>query len=63
MELRIRRMGWVKRMTVQLQKDDVSNQQVLAAIFGQTRLDKHSGMTSDEKLTIFAHFMGKAVPR
>ena len=50
----MRRLGCVRRTTVQLQRDDVSHQQVLSAIFGQNRLNKYTCMTSDEKLTIFA---------
>ena len=33
-------------MTEQIQKYDVSHQQVLVSIFGQLRLDKHPCMTS-----------------
>ena len=40
MELRIRRLGWAGRVGEQDQKDDPSHQQVLAAISGQTRVDK-----------------------
>ena len=53
-ELRIRLLGWAKRMAEQIQKDDRSHQQVLAAIFGQTRLDKFPCVTSEGKPTIYA---------
>ena len=58
MELRIRRLGWAKRVTEQLQEDDLPQQQVLAVIFGQTRLDKFTCMTSHGELTFHCHFMG-----
>ena len=41
-------------MAEQTQKDDLSHQQLLAAIFGQTRLDKFSSMTSEGKLIVHA---------
>ena len=54
MVLRIRRLGWVKKMAEQIQNDDLAHQQVSAATFGQTRLDKHPCMTDDGKLTFYA---------
>ena len=41
-------------MAEQIQKDDPSDQQVLAAIFGQTRPDKCHCMTNEGKLTVHA---------
>ena len=54
MELRIRRLGWAKRMAERIQKDDLSHQQVLAATFGQTRLNKYPCVTSEGKPIIYA---------
>ena len=52
-ELRIRRLGRANRVGEQIQEDDLSHQQVLAAILGQTRFDKHTCMTNDGKLTLY----------
>ena len=41
-------------MAEQIQKDDLAHQQVLAAIYGQTHVDKYPGMTDDGKLTSYA---------
>ena len=41
-------------MAKQVQKYDLAHQQVLAAIFGQTRLDKYPCMTEEVKLTSYA---------
>ena len=60
-ELRIRRLGRAKKLAQQIQNDDQTHQQVLAAIFGQTRLDKYPGMNDDGKLTTLCHAVGKAV--
>ena len=48
-----------KRMSEQIQKDDLSRQQVLAAIFRQTRLDKYQCMTSEAKRIIYATLWAK----
>ena len=57
MELKIRRVGWAKRMA------DSSCQQVLAAIFGHACTDKYPSLTSEEELTAHATPWGKAVSR
>ena len=54
MELRIHRLGLAKKIADQTQRNDLAHQQVLAAIFGQMRLDKHPGMTDDGILTFCA---------
>ena len=57
MELRIRLLGWAKRVAEQIQDYDVSHQQVLAVFFfflRQTRLDRQPCMTSHGKLTFEA---------
>ena len=54
MELRIHRLGWAKKIAEQTQRNDLAHQQVLAAIFGQTRLDRHPGVTDDGILTFCA---------
>ena len=51
MVISIRRLGWAKRMAEQIQKYDLSHQQMLAAIFGQTRLDRCSCTTNERRLT------------
>ena len=51
MELRIHRLVWAKKIAEQIQGNDLAHQQVLAAIFGQTRQDTHPGMTDDRILT------------
>ena len=51
MKLRIQRLGWGKKTAECLQNDDLCHRQVLAAVFGQTRMEKFPWMTEDEKLT------------
>ena len=41
-------------MAEQMRQGDDASDQVLAAIFGQTRLEAHAGMTSDGHLTAYA---------
>ena len=41
-------------MAEQMRQGDDASDQVLAALFGQTRLDAHAGMTSDGHLTAYA---------
>ena len=51
-----RKLGLVPiaKMAEQTQRNDLAHQQVLAAFFGQTRLDRHPGMTDDGILTFCA---------
>ena len=51
MKHRIQRLGWGKKTAERNQNDDLCHRQVLAAVFGQTRLEKFPWMTEDEKLT------------
>ena len=41
-------------MAEQMRQGDDASDQVLAALFGQTRLDAHAGMTSNGHLTAYA---------
>ena len=54
MELRIRSLGWARKKAEQIQIGDLAHQQLLAAVFGQTPLDKYPCMKDDGKLTSYA---------
>ena len=47
MELRIRRLGWISKMSEEIPKGDLFHGQVLAAILEQTRMDKCPRMPRD----------------
>ena len=47
-------LGEPRKMAMQIPKEYLAHQQVLAAIFGRTRLDKYPCMKDDWKLTFYA---------
>ena len=63
MELRIRRLGWAKRVAEHIQEDDLSHQQVLAVIVWTDALGQTPLHDERWEADILCHSMGKAVLR